>query len=174
MSAACPVCDHDLGTRSASCFRCEADLSRWWPLEDALTSALPTPVAEAAPRPRRAPWLVLAAVAVAGAALGRASVPGPPSAPVAVALAPAGPAAVVPAPTAPAAVAPPSVGDPLPVRLTWHVQRGDSPWRIAAALTGDGRRWPEITGASPPLRAGSTLRLDVPVPAAAGPGGASE
>jgi nucleoid-associated protein YgaU len=28
--------------------------------------------------------------------------------------------------------------------LTYRAQRGDSLWRIAAALTGDGRRWREL------------------------------
>jgi nucleoid-associated protein YgaU len=61
---------------------------------------------------------------------------------------------------APAAVAA-RAGSPAPLRYT--VQRGDSPWRIAAALTGDGRRWRELWASpAPTLHPGMVLELFAP------------
>jgi hypothetical protein len=49
--------------------------------------------------------------------------------------------------------------------VTYRVQRGDSLWRIASALTGDGRRWhelwPEHAGGEGRIAAGTLLHVDV-------------
>jgi LysM repeat protein len=61
-----------------------------------------------------------------------------------------------PAPVA-EAVAPPAV-------VVYHVQPGDSLWRIAAALTGDGRNWKALwptTDPARPLAVGSVLEAPV-------------
>jgi hypothetical protein len=60
---------------------------------------------------------------------------------------------------------PPPVPPPQPEILTYRVQRGDSLWRIASAVTGDGRRWrelwPEHGDGEGRLAAGTVLRLDL-------------
>ena len=49
------------------------------------------------------------------------------------------------------------------MEITYRVQRGDSLWRIAAALTGDGEKWkelwPEYEGKELALLPGSILML---------------
>jgi hypothetical protein len=47
--------------------------------------------------------------------------------------------------------------------VRYTVQPGDSPWRIAAALTGQGRRWRELwPGETPRLVPGMVLEVPVP------------
>src|SRR5512144_607359 len=70
-AVACPVCGESFAAPTARCFRCETDLSLWWPLEDSLEALarIPTDVARAAtsaeaprgPRRRRPQrgWVVL-------------------------------------------------------------------------------------------------------------------
>jgi nucleoid-associated protein YgaU len=51
--------------------------------------------------------------------------------------------------------------------VRYVVQRGDSLWRIAAALKGDARRWPDLVAAAgsktptTTLRPGQELRIEV-------------
>jgi len=49
--------------------------------------------------------------------------------------------------------------------LTYRVQRGDSLWRVAAAFTGDGRRWrelwPEHQDEEGRIAAGTVLQVDL-------------
>jgi hypothetical protein len=71
-----------------------------------------------------------------------------------------------PHPASSAAFRPPTAvvapaASPSPLRYT--VQRGDSPWRIAVALTGDGRRWRELwADPAPMLQPGMVLELSPP------------
>ncbi len=62
------------------------------------------------------------------------------------------------------AAAPAPTPKPAPLTVRYVVQPGDSLWRIAAALKGDARRWPELLargdGVDPArLRPGQELRL---------------
>lgn len=132
-AAPCPVCAEPLLARPPRCFRCETALGPWWELEDAL-GALEARAPTAA-RPSR-PWAALLAALAAGVVLGAASltmVRPPPTR-----------EAAAPAPPPPLSTLPP---DPLPAEprpLDYRVQRGDSLWRIAAAVTGEGHRWREL------------------------------
>jgi nucleoid-associated protein YgaU len=49
--------------------------------------------------------------------------------------------------------------------VSYRVQRGDSLWRIAASLTGDGRRWrelwPQLDAAAGRITPGTVLEVDV-------------
>ncbi|HEX6739148.1 MAG TPA: hypothetical protein VF310_12790 [Vicinamibacteria bacterium] len=150
--AACPVCAEPLGARAERCFRCETALGPWWELEDALQEM--EPGAGPASKGR---WVLAAMLgALLGGALGFGARRPAPSMTMAIAMPPASP------PTAsPAAVAPrPAAGS-----MTYRVQRGDSLWRIASALTGDGRRWrelwPEHASGEGHLAAGTMLRVDL-------------
>jgi 5'-nucleotidase len=160
-AARCPVCDEALPDRPVTCFRCETPLQHWWALEE----SLPGDGVEAAPpvKPGRlagatAAWVGLPALA-AGAALGAILLgrPAPPAA-----------APVVPPATAPAVTAQASPAAPAVVR--YRVQRGDSLWRVAAALTGDGDRWRELWPALDqkpgPLLPGTVLEVPADLTAA--------
>lgn len=156
-TGACPGCGEALEVGTPRCFRCEAALSAWWELEALLRAAGEEPRSplgrgagvRAAATAAYAAGLVLAVIV--GMAVGRGSAPAPLPPPV---------AARVVVPSVPAPVLPPA-----PAVVSYTVQRGDSPWRIAAALLGDGRRWPEL--ATPRgLRPGQ--RLEVTCRAAAG------
>jgi nucleoid-associated protein YgaU len=57
---------------------------------------------------------------------------------------PAAPVALAPSETIAPPAGPASNDVDPPRRLSYRVQRGDSLWRIAASLTGDGRRWREL------------------------------
>ena len=148
--AACPVCAEPLRGRPERCFRCQTALTRWWAFEDALRALPPG----GAPPPRRTPWGLMLAVVFLGASLGAGGV-------IAWRPAPAPRTAVLPAPVP----TPPPVPLPQPEILTYRVQRGDSLWRIASAVTGDGRRWrelwPEHRESEGRLAAGTVLRLDL-------------
>lgn len=164
--AICPVCGEPLPDRPPSCFRCETPLGHWWSLYETLQGA-EAGLADAARADRRGPprigaawaWAGLPALAIGlaiGAALYRR---------------PAAPPAPLPRPPAAApAVAPPPVA-PAPVVLRYRVQAGDSLWRIAAALTGDGHRWrelwPERARQPDALRPGTILEVRGAPPTAA-------
>jgi nucleoid-associated protein YgaU len=159
----CPFCSEPHAERPDECFRCETPLVAWWPFEDALRQ--PQSAVSGAPGPldaRKVPALLSLAIAAlvgaAAAGLGtRAVRVGPPSASVSR---PAS-ATVVPrsSEAVPSAVGwfPSAASSP---RLSYRVQRGDSLWRIAAALTGDGRNWRTLwpeRDPSAPLVVGTVL-----------------
>ena len=150
----CPVCREPLAEQPERCFRCETRLGPWWELEGALARReAPRAAPEiTTPRPalttRLLPLAVGASLAlgmVAGLFLrGTEQRPHP-----AAALAPAEAPASSPGITASAspharvpAEAPPTNAPRGSV--TYRAQRGDSLWRVAAAVTGDGRRWREL------------------------------
>jgi hypothetical protein len=96
----------------------------------------------------------MTAVVFVGAALGAGGT-------LALRRAPPQTVVALPATSAP----PPPVSSPRPEVLTYRVQRGDSLWRIASAVTGDGRRWrelwPERRDGDGRVAAGTVLRLDL-------------
>lgn len=163
---ACPVCDERHETAVPVCFRCQTTLTAWWNLESALTAAPEresVPVAVHGPS-RRFQWLPgLAATGVAGLLLGLMLARVPPAA------APDPSVATMPSRTVPETVVPsviPPADPPTPSRfVVYHVQRGDTLWRISAAITGDGRNWtqlwPERVTRPATLRPGTTLRVAV-------------
>jgi nucleoid-associated protein YgaU len=172
----CPVCGEGFAEAPARCFRCETDLSLWWPLDESLRILIQAPLAapavdEAAVRERarvrkrwkkRAqdwlmPLLLLGGLAGAGWLSLESTRPSPDGRR-------SGLPATVPAPISSPKPVPVSA-PPLPPRtVRYVVQPGDSLWRIAAALKGDARRWPELRGESggvdpARLRPGQELRL---------------
>lgn len=173
---ACPVCAEPLGDAPERCFRCETPLAAWWPFEKGLDEALAEPGAAvvarlavfgdvARPGARRGYGPLLAAVALglvagllAGLAVFKAPV-APPANPTLSTLPPV--ATASPVPTASAAAR---------AIVSYRVQPGDSLWRIAAAMTGDGRCWRQLW----PERADQLLRpgtvLEVSARSASAPG----
>jgi hypothetical protein len=151
--ASCPVCGEALAERPERCFRCETALGPWWAFEEALRGAAPTPV-----RPGRS-WPVLAVAAAAGLALGVVVMAG-----LRPAVPPTAPAELTIPPPPPGPTPPPPPGADGGV-LSYRVQRGDSLWRISAALTGEGARWrelwPEHEGGAGRVVAGTVLRIDL-------------
>jgi hypothetical protein len=157
IEAACPVCDEPLTARAERCFRCETPLTAWWAFDAALagieTPSIPAPV----PRPPTRAWTAIAVLAfVLGgamvAAIGGQRRAGEP-------VAPSNGPAIAPLVAAPIAEAPSRAA---PAQVHYRVQCGDSLWRVAAALTGDGRRWTELwPQAGPgPLKVGVVLEVD--------------
>jgi nucleoid-associated protein YgaU len=66
--------------------------------------------------------------------------------------------------TSPAATLPAQAKDAAPRVVSYRVQPGDSLWRIAAALTGDGRNWTSLwpaTDAARPLAVGTVLEVPI-------------
>ncbi len=153
--AVCPVCDEPLPDRPQRCFRCETPLLPWWGFEDALRQVAATRTPATAGGARRAmaagSALLAMALIVAAAVIVTRRPPAP------VALAPSGTMTPVAAP-------PPAMPDALPATFSYRVQRGDSLWRIAAGLTGDGRRWrelwPERASGDGRIGAGAVLQVD--------------
>ena len=183
----CPVCGEGFREPPARCFRCETDLSLWWALDESLrvlcrvAPAMPlSAVHDAAgvePSPRRrrtrrrrvwvAPLLLVSGL---GGALWLHLETSRPPADVPSGLTPSKSA---PVPVTPSKSVPPAA--PAPRRtVRYVVQPGDSLWRIAAALKGDARRWPELLAGSARvdparLRPGQELRFVLDPPAAATP-----
>ena len=153
---ACPVCSEPLGARPERCFRCETPLAPWWAFEDALGRvAPPAAVAEGAGRRRR---LVAGATLMVMAA-GIAAV-------VVVARKPAAPVALAPtASVVPASPLPAVRVEARAATFSYRVQRGDSLWRIAKSLTGDGSRWRELwphhEAAAGRIAPGTVLEVDL-------------
>lgn len=150
----CPVCGEGFTDRPPRCFRCETALGYWWRFEDEL-HGLATVSTSPARRPHGAFVLAvglgLPVVALAVALLTRPlPLEEPPR--------PTPPAAT--GSTAPSVAMAPRPEGPVSVRYT--VQRGDSPWRIAAALTGHGQRWRELWPGPPPKLLPGMV-LDVPL-----------
>jgi nucleoid-associated protein YgaU len=163
----CPVCGEAFAQPAfaqppARCFRCETDLTQWWPLDQAIRALGPL---AATPAPPSSPpavgarrrtgrrgwknwgvpallvagllgalWLTLESTRRPEDRLPARGVPGPTTAAQAPVRSP-----VPPTPVAVAAT-------PTRTRRTlrYVVQPGDSLWRIAAALKGDGARWPDL------------------------------
>ena len=166
----CPVCTEPLTGRPERCFRCETALGAWWGFEEALSGtelggarpvAVPVDVnvpESVPPPPARIRLALFSALAVAAAlAVGFVSFH---------ATKVERPVSVVEAPTAPVATLPTPAPDPPPSRAAsqvvhYRVQRGDSLWRIAASLTGDGSKWkelwPERADADAPIVVGTVL-----------------
>lgn len=174
MTAACPVCAEPLSGRPGRCFRCETPLDGWWRFDEAI-EGLAGPAGGPGERPHR-PAGLLAAGAIGGGLLAAvvlltfardAQAPGAPAdrgraeatPPPAVA-APASPRAEDRRTPRPPAEVRPTSGSPAVLR--YRVQRGDSPWRIAAAFTGDGRRWRELFPRQPRLVAGQWIEVPAP------------
>jgi hypothetical protein len=167
---ACPVCGEPLEGRPDRCFRCETRLGAWWRLEDALgrlpDGAAPFAGADSAARPRRhgVGFGLLAGLAagVAFVVLAR------PAAAPTTATTPA--SAPRPADQEPPAATPAPSPTTTPARpVRYRAQPGDSLWRIAAAFTGEGRRWTELFPgrASPHVAAGEWLDVAPVSPAPA-------
>ena len=153
----CPVCSEPYDTPPAECFRCETPLSSWWPFEDAALRSQPSR------GPRILPIAIAAILGLLVAAVALRVMTGTAPAPVAMVppvTAPPASAAVEAVPVAePRATAPPP-----PASLTYRVQPGDSLWRIAAALTGDGRNWTSLwpaADAARPLAVGTVLQVPI-------------
>jgi hypothetical protein len=171
----CPVCAEPLEGRPERCFRCETSLGAWWGFEEALAETelglkpvvnvnvpvpvpVPEPVAVLSPPRNRAPLYALAALAAVLVG-GFIVLTRPVERRVESAVF-ATPVTTLP-PPASAEPTPP----PAPQVIRYRVQRGDSLWRIAASLTGDGHcwraLWPQRTDAETPLRVGSVLDVDL-------------
>lgn len=157
----CPVCSEAYDAPPEECFRCETPLAAWWPFEQAAGRSAPPE-----PRPRR--HLALAALAGAIVALvalrfltGTAHAPDESTA--SLRTVPASVPATAPA-TSPPTTVPASARDAPPRVVSYRVQPGDSLWRIAAALTGDGRNWTSLwpaTDATRPLVVGTVLEVPI-------------
>jgi len=192
-STSCPVCGEAFRDAPARCFRCESDLELWWPLDESLRALegetfpmvgarRPGPAGRRLRRwaGRNVGWLVPAALmaGLAGALWlsldstrrPRAGLPDDSSLDTPRAAPSSKPARSVAAPVAATDVAPAvrSATPPGPASRTirYRVQAGDSLWRIAAALKGDARRWPELLAGGEVtepgrLRPGQELRLVV-------------
>lgn len=159
---ACPFCSESHLDRPEQCFRCESPLAAWWPFEDAVQrSRVAVSEAPGTPAVRRGRSLVsLAIAALVGAAAARlwtgAVLVDSPSVSVSTSTT----ATDVPrlSETAPSATA----AAVSPARLSYRVQPGDSLWRVAAALTGDGRNWRTLwpeRDPSEPLEVGTVLEV---------------
>ena len=166
MSAAsatpCPVCAEPLTERPERCFRCETPLGAWWGFEAALGEEAAAPSASSPARnPQRVAFfsLLAASVALAGGVV--AFWQSPPEAPAEAARPSVIPSAPAPRPSPVGVASPPAP----PHVVRYRVQRGDSLWRVAAALTGDGRRWKELfpgrADVDAPLVVGTVLEVDL-------------
>ena len=141
MTVECPVCREPLTGRPERCFRCETLLAPWWEFEGMLAqpAVVPPPATK-----RRSAALLVAGIAVgmalgltAGLELSGRETPARDVPATVVPKAPASSPSEIPARAA-------QTGGKAARRMTYRVQRGDSLWRIAAAVTGDGRRWREL------------------------------
>jgi hypothetical protein len=192
MDHACPVCGERFATPPERCFRCENPLTAWWEVERIVREmdAEPPPLQAgllptaggvegrlASTSARRQGALATALAGAISLGIGMAVGPyvGAAMAPFAAGSRPmddvrAGAAAPLISPAVLPRVAPldTSIGDttrlPQAVTIRYRVQPGDSRWRIAAALLGDGARWTELWTAEEarsPLRSGLTLDVAV-------------
>jgi nucleoid-associated protein YgaU len=150
------VCSEAYDAPPEECFRCETSLASWWAFETAVARSRPPE-----PRPRRH----LAVAALVGAIVASVALrvlTGTAHAPEE-----SRPPAVAPSQEP---VAPPPTSVPAPAAHTaprvvsYRVQPGDSLWRIAAALTGDGGNWRTLwpqTDAARPLVVGTMLEVPI-------------
>ena len=161
-AASGPVCGESFREAPARCFRCESDLELWWPLDESLRAlegeSFPVPAAVVSGAAgvgrwfqRNVGWLVPVALlaGLAGALwLSLESTRRPAEELTAASSGGTPRRAVPPKPVATAEVAPAAgptaAAAPVARTIRYVVQPGDSLWRIAAALKGDARRWPEL------------------------------
>ncbi len=168
------MCAEPLAARAERCFRCETPLAGWWRFEEALASvgggtsaaapAISAPAVAGQPSRGDGKWLGFAILLGGGALVGALAT----GAWMSRNEKPGEEVATRPSPTRVAAESAGTVSAPAPdpprsaPPLRYRVQRGDSLWRIAAALTGDGRRWRDLW----PGRSSETVRagewLEVP------------
>jgi nucleoid-associated protein YgaU len=170
------VCSEALSEPAEQCFRCETPLAAWWPFEDTARAVDATrgenlALRQMALSERRRPVASLAIAFGLGSAvalsIARWMEAPPPGAAIAPASLVAAPSPEAHGPSTRAAPATRTVSG-VPTLVTYRVQRGDSLWRIAAALTGDGGRWRALFPShdpSRPLRPGATLSIVLPPPA---------
>jgi hypothetical protein len=144
--AVCPVCDEHFSERPTRCFRCGTDLREWWPLEGLLSKDeeeilsgrdIPTPQP---PTDDSRRWVqILLLVVMIGVAVFSGFLAGQ----------------FVLRSTTPAPEASPI--------LRYRIQKGDSAWRVAAALTGSGQNWqllwPELK--NKPIQIGGVLEVRI-------------
>jgi nucleoid-associated protein YgaU len=133
------MCAESLEGVPERCFRCETPLADWWRFEEAL-GRLPAAGTPTRPPPgaRVRDAVIGALVAAAGLIAAMAALGPDRNTPPSGAAAGAAPVVVTVAPPSPAPRAAPAAV------VRYHVQHGDSLSRIAARLTGDGRRWREL------------------------------
>ncbi len=148
----CPVCNEVLSERAARCFHCETKLEAWWPLEERLLEADSQEKRSAWAAGR---WAVGLAALVVGTGLGLGwQWLGPEETSVEASLPPVVASSAVVQETA--------TKEPPPV-IHYRVQRGDSLWRVALALTGRGADWsslwPEYAGRELELEVGTVLEI---------------
>jgi hypothetical protein len=164
----CPVCEAALEHGASRCVRCETDLEAWWPLEDGIrgipngpSEAIDSkPIAVQVSRPRLHPLILGALVLGVGLGAGshtlitsvRQPVPRPSGASTAA--------------QASSTQLPPdsksrNASSERPRVVLYHVQKGDSWWRISATITGRGSTWQELRKLShaPVLKPGVVLML---------------
>lgn len=163
----CPVCDEALEKQAERCFRCGNILADWWPLENTIqelkdvderdTTAFVIPGAKT-----QVSWPWVAAIFALGILIGQVGPLAtllwegkgkPPQRSIETGARP---------PVAPAgAQAPTVLRNPI---IRYRVQKGDSLWRIAASVTGEGGNWeniwPELKGATATLQRGTWIDLD--------------
>lgn len=170
----CPVCGERFAETPAQCFRCETDLTAWWPLHGALVAmaAAVVPVTEdptarvAPPAPLLRTRVGAPAVALVVGLMAGGLFPGRPGGTQPIPASPPRPERSVP-PVRPATHPPEARLAAPSTTVRYVVQRGDSLWRIAAALKGDARRWPDLVAAAgsktptTTLRPGQELRIEV-------------
>ena len=153
----CPVCSEPYDEPPAECFRCETPLSSWWSFEDAARRSQP------ARGPRILPLAIAALLGPLAAATALRVMTGTAHAPVATIAPVPPPSTSAPAPT-PVPVAETGPSTPQPAVVRYRVQPGDSLWRVAAALTGDGRNWKTLWPSRPPehpLAVGTMLEVPI-------------
>ena len=155
----CPVCSEPYDEPPAECFRCETRLSSWWPFEDAALRSQTQPP----PGPRILPLAIAALLGTMVAAVALRVMTGTTHAPIAT-VAPPPPPSTLATAAATAPVAEPRESAPRPAVFRYRVQPGDSLWRVAAALTGDGRNWKTLWPSRPPehpLAVGTMLEVPI-------------
>ncbi len=150
----CPVCAAELGALAKRCYHCGSALDEWWPLEKSIQELGPTPVQR---RINIWGWVFLGLTA--GFLIGWLprilfSPPAQISKEAQINKPVAGQTAEQPKLPAP------RQGSEV---IEYHIQRGDSLWRIAAGFTGEGRNWaklwPERKNAL--IKEGTLIQLDL-------------
>lgn len=149
----CPVCDEVLSKRAARCFHCETKLEAWWPLEESLLE-VDSPEKRSASSVGRWIWSLAAVLVGVGLGFGWREL-GPDETSV---------VASPPAPVVTQVVEQlAAVEESAPIIIHYQVQRGDSLWRVASALTGQGSDWsslwPDYAGRERELEVGAVLQV---------------
>lgn len=174
----CPVCSEELDASAPKCFRCTTELSTWWPLEKTLRNRVE--VSEARAVTGRTPYSRVVTILALGALLGfagahlslrRGAQSSSEESPVAV-------KALSASPVDERATAERKSEAGRPLFVLYTIQPGDSLWRVAASLTGDGRNWrrlwPEFDGQEKKLQRGTNLEVPITALQGVAPGSGSE